>query len=233
MASWEFPAQNPVSLRLRVADGIVAVSARPTAVATVTLDGSAADSTRVEYEHGMLSVIAPDRASLSATVELPGGSSCTMHTASADIRCQGQLGSLDIHTASGDVSAERVSGAAEVVTASGDVYLREGADINVKTASGDIAVGHVSGALTVHTASGDVAVQQASGSRTEVTATSGDISVAVATGAGVYLDLWTMSGTVSSELDPAEETSAAEMTVHCRSISGDVQVSRAAAPAPR
>jgi DUF4097 and DUF4098 domain-containing protein YvlB len=233
MASWEFPAQNPVSLRLRLTDGTVAVSARPITGATVTLDDDGAGLTRVEFENGTLSVLAPVHASLTATIELPEGSSCTMNTASADVRCHGPLGALDIHTASGDVSAERAGGTAAIVTASGDVYLAEGADITAKTASGDIALGHASGAVAVHTASGDVHIAQASGSRTEVTATSGDISVAVAPGAGVYLDLWTMSGTVSSDLDPAEETSGADMTVHCRSLSGDIRVSRAATHASR
>lgn len=232
MPSWEFPAENPVSLRLRVADGTVTVSARPTTVATVTLDDDG-PLTQVEFDNGTLSVLAPVHSSLTATIELPEGSSCTMNAASADIRCHGPLGALDIHTASGDVSAECACGNADIVTASGDVYLADGADITVKTASGDIALGHASGAATVHTASGDVQISQASGSRTEVTATSGDINVAVAPGAGVYLDLFTMSGTVSSDLDPAEETSGADMTVHCRSLSGDVRVSRAATQASR
>jgi DUF4097 and DUF4098 domain-containing protein YvlB len=234
MASWEFPAENPVSLRLRLTDGTIVVSARPTTVATVMLDGAQADATRVEYQQGTLSVNAPHRASLDAFIDLPEGSSCTVHTASADVRCTGDLGALDIHTASGDVSADRVTGAADIVTASGDVRVAEAAGIEVKTASGDITLGRATGPATVNTASGDVRIVQASGSRTEVTATSGDISVAVAAGIGVYLDLWTLSGTVRSELDPAdEETGAADMALTCRSISGDVRVSRAAQPAQR
>lgn len=239
MASWEFPAEDPVSLRLRVPDGSVTVTAARTAMATVTLDangpfrGGDATGTRVEFDHGELSVIAADRASLTVTVELPEGSLCTMHTVSADVRCHGELGALHIHTASGDVSAGRVTGATEIVTASGDVYLGEGTEISLKTASGDIALGRASGVVSVNTASGDVRIGETSGSRTEVTATSGDVSVAVAPGAGVYLDLWTMSGDVSSELDPAEETSAADMTVTCRSISGDVRITRAARTAQR
>lgn len=232
MDSWEFPAESPVSLRLRLADGTIDVSARQTAVATVTLDGEIA-GTRIEFEHGTLSVIAPEHSSLAGFVDLPEGSSCTVHTASADLRCSGDLTALDVHTASGDVSAERVTGAADIVTASGDVHVGAAAGIRVKTASGDITLGRTEGPATVNTASGDVCIEEAAGSRTEVTATSGDISVAVVPGAGVYLDLSTLSGTVRSELDPAEEIAAADMTVNCRSISGDVQVSRTAQAAPR
>lgn len=239
MPSWEFPAENPVRLQLRLTDGSVTVTAAQTSTATVTLDsdgsllGGAVPGTSVDFDDGTLSVLAPVHASLTATIELPQGSSCTMNTVSADVRCHGQFGALDIHTASGDVSAQQASGAAQVVTASGDVYLGDGADINLKTASGDVAVGRASGVIAVHTASGDVAIGEASGSRTEVTAASGDISVAVPPGAGVYLDLYSLSGTVRSDLDPAETGAAAELTVKCRSISGDVQVSRAAQPASR
>jgi DUF4097 and DUF4098 domain-containing protein YvlB len=233
MPSWEFPAENPVSLQLRLTDGTIEVSARQTAVATVILDGDHEDGTRVEFQQGTLWVIAPNHASLTASVALPEGSSCTVHTASADVRCSGHLGALDIHTASGDVSAKRVTGVADIVTASGDVRIAEAAEIRAKTASGDISLGQTTGPVSVHTASGDVRIAQASGSRTEATATSGDITVAVPAGAGVYLDLWTLSGTVRSELDPAEETGAADITLTCRSISGDVRLSRAGLPAPR
>jgi DUF4097 and DUF4098 domain-containing protein YvlB len=228
MPSWEFPAQNPVGLRLRVTDGTIVVSARQAAVAAVILDGAGADDTQVKFEQDTLSVLAPDHASLDALVDLPEGSSCTVHTSSADVRCDGELGALDIHTASGDVSAGRVTGAADIVTASGDVRVVAAAEVSAKTASGDIMLGQTTGRVVVHTASGDVHIAEASGNRTEVTATSGDISVAVARGAGVYLDLSTLSGTVRSELDPADETASADMALTCRSISGDVRVSRAA-----
>jgi DUF4097 and DUF4098 domain-containing protein YvlB len=227
MAIWEFPAQDPVSLQLRIANGTIAVAARQTELVTVALDGDNG-GTRVEFEQGTLSILAPDGASLDALIQLPEGSSAAVHAVSADVRCSGELGALDVHTASGDVSAERVTGEADIVTSSGDVRVAAATAIRAKTASGDITLGQATGLVTAHTASGDVRIAQASGRRTEITATSGDISVAVARGAGVYLDLSTMSGTVRSELDPADETAAADLTVTCRSISGDVRVSRAA-----
>jgi hypothetical protein len=42
-----------------------------------------------------------------------------------------------------------------------------------------------------------------------------------------------LSGTAESELEPAEETGGADMTLTCRTLSGDVQVTRAAQPATR
>jgi hypothetical protein len=241
MTSWEFPAHDPVDLQVRIHAGSVRVLAVPTQTATVTLDGSERllAPTRVEFDHGALSVITPDRhglggfGSLRATVEVPEGSSCLVHTASADVSCTGGLSALDVHTASGDVSAERVSGLTRVVTASGDVEVGTTAEVRVETASGDVRIDQADGAVTVRTASGDVRIAQTSGHGTEVKSASGDISVAVVRGIGVYLDLSSLSGTVSSELEPAEENSGADMTVQCRTISGDIQVLRAAQPAAR
>jgi Putative adhesin len=241
MTSWEFPAQDPVDLQIRVHSGGVRVQAVPTQTATVTLEGSQRllAATRVEFDRGALSVVEPDRlglggfGSLNVTVEVPERSSCLVHSASADVSCTGELSALDAHTASGELSAERVSGLAQVVTASGDVQVGAAAEARVETASGDVRIDQADGAVTVRTASGDVWIGQTSGRRAEVKSASGDISVAVAPGIGVYLDLSSLSGTVSSELEPAEESGGAEMTVQCRTISGDVQVLRAAQPAAR
>jgi hypothetical protein len=241
MTSWEFPVQGPVDLQVRIPAGSVRVLAVPTQTATVALDASdrLIAATRVEFDHGTLSVVAPDRlalgsnAAVDVTVEVPENSSCAAHTASADVSCTGELSGLDVHTASGDVSAERVSGLARVATASGDVHVGEAAEANVETASGDVRIERASGVVTVRTASGDVWIAETTGRRAEVKSASGDIGVGVAPGIGVYLDLSSLSGTVSSELEPAEESGGADITVQCRTISGDVQVIRAAQPAAR
>jgi DUF4097 and DUF4098 domain-containing protein YvlB len=240
MTSWEFPAHDPVDLQVRIHAGDVRVVAVPTQTATVTLDGNErlVAATRVEFDHGALSVAGQDRlgvggnGSLNVTVEVPEGSSCLVHTASAEVSCTGELSALDVHTASGDVTADRVNGLAQLVTASGDVQVGVAAEARVETASGDVRIEQADGAVTVRTASGDVWIAQTSGRRTEVKSSSGDISVAVARGIGVYLDLSSLSGTVSSDLEPAEDNDGTDMTVQCRTISGDVQVLRATQPAP-
>src|ERR1700685_192453 len=69
MTSWEFPASDPVDLRVRIPAGRVTVRAPATQTATVTLEtgrlGGRAerflDDTQVEFDQGALSVIAPDR----------------------------------------------------------------------------------------------------------------------------------------------------------------------------
>jgi len=244
MPSWEFPAHDPVDLQVRLPAGDVTVSAAATQTATVTLDGHdrILAATRVKFDNGTLSIIVPDQprltrdGSVDAVVELPEGSSCRINTASADVQCTGELGALDVRTASGDVSAERVSGPARVDTASGDVSVGQAGEANVETASGDVRIGWARGHAEVHTASGDVQIEAASGRRTDVKSASGDISVGVPPGIGVYLDLSSLSGTVSSELEPGEEAGEAggtDMRLSCRTISGDVRVSRATPAAAR
>ncbi len=247
MTSWEFPTSDPIDLQVRIAAGRIKVTAVSTQTATVTLTphklGGRGEkflaASRVELDQGTLSVIAPDRhrlgrdGSLEAAVELPEGSSCRVDTASADVSCTGELSTLDVHTASGDVSAERVTGLARIATASGDVEVGEAAELTVETASGDVSAARVDGQISVRTASGDVQIGEASGGRADIKATSGDISVAVTPGIAIYLDISTLSGTVSSELETSDESGGTDMTVTCRTISGDVLISRAAQPAAR
>ena len=106
--------------------------------------------------------------------------------------------------------------------------LGTAAEAEVESASGDVQIGQVSGGVVVRTASGDVQIEAASGHRTDINAASGDISVGVAPGIGVYLELSSLSGTVSSEFEPSEQTEGPDMTLQCRTISGDVRISRAA-----
>jgi Putative adhesin len=240
MTTWEFPTSDPVDLQVRIPAGDITVTAVPAQVATVRLEPSGGQgerllaAMRVEFDEGLLSVIAPDRSgllrhgSVDAAVELPEGSSCLVDTASGAVSCTGDLSAVDLRAASGDVSVERVSGLARIKTASGDMYLGAAAEVDVTTASGDLAIERADGDVAVRTASGDVQIASAAGKRVDIKATSGDISVAVTPGIGVYLDLSTLSGTVSSELEPSGEGSSADMTLQCRTISGDVQVRRAA-----
>jgi Putative adhesin len=243
MSSWEFPTDDPVELQMRLLSGSVTVTAAATRTATVTLIGNrpgATDQTgaRVEFERGTLSVNVPEGSalgrhwSIDATIELPEGSSCLVDSVSADVRCTGRLAAVDIRTVSGDIDAEQVSGRAQVHTASGDVYVGQAGTAEAQSTSGDVSIGRV-GDVTVRTASGDVGIDAATGRQVEVKSSSGDIGVRVPPGLGVYLDLSSVSGTVSSELDPAEESDGPQLTLECRTISGDVQVSRAAQPADR
>ena len=226
---------------MHILSGRVTVSAAATGTATVTVVGSgpgarADTAATVAFNQGRLSVSVPGgswpgrHGSVDATVELPEGSSCDIDAASADVRCTGRLGAADIRTMSGDIDVEHVSALAQLQTGSGDVDLRAAGEAKVQTGSGDVSIGQV-GDATIRTASGDVGIGTAAGREVEVKCSSGDIGVGVAPGMGVYLDLSSVSGTVSSKLEPAEAADEADMTLSCRSISGEVRVRSAVQPA--
>jgi len=261
MTTWEFPAPEPISLEAKVPAGSITVNAAPVTMATVSLTAPHAGkrgaeliaATTVEFDAGTLTVTVPDRlrllssTSLDLLVRLPHGSSCVLNAASADIRCSGQLGSLDARTASGSVTTERMTGPVSINTASGDVLLddaaadvavntaagdmgigRAGGDVTVNSASGDLTVGRADGSAKIRTASGDVRIDCITAGSCEVTTVSGDVGIAIPAGIGVYLDLSAISGDVSSDLEPADSGSDAALSLHCRSISGDVRITRAA-----
>lgn len=212
--------------------------------------------TEVSFEGETLRVLTPKRtsirgnASLDLTVELPEGSSVRVQGASADLDFTGAIGRLNAHTASGDVRAERINGDVELTTASGDVRLEDatgdvrattasgditvnsaGGDIIAKTASGDVWVGRAGQSVTAKTASGDVRIDSIASGLADANTVSGDVTVAVVPGIGLYLDISTLTGDVSSDLDSDNSVAVegeATLTVSCRTVSGDVRLTRAA-----
>jgi hypothetical protein len=243
MTSWEFPAEGPVDLHVRIPSGSIAVTATSTQTISVRIlgddgaDGQAA-AAGVEHQGRKLSITAPPRSrllggtpALDVTVTVPSGSCCSAETASADIGCLGELGGLRARTASGDVTAERITGETDVTTSSGDVRLQRcGAAARLKSVSGDIRVDAAGGDTESQTVSGDVHIGGVAAGRITANTASGDITVAVVPGTGVQLDLSTLSGGARSELEPEDgpRDRAADASVTCRSVSGDVTVQRAA-----
>ena len=212
---------------------------------------------QVSFNDGRLEIIQPKssswtrgHASLDVTVKAPAGSSCTVRTASADVSCVGDLAVLEARTASGDVTATSVRGAAAINTASGDVWLeqaggavairtasgdvrlsRAGDDVSVVTASGDARIGTVGGSVSVQTASGDIEIGSVRAGEANVKSVTGDTSIGVARGTEVYLDLSSLTGDISSQLEEAAGGEGVALRLICRSISGDIKISRAAATA--
>jgi hypothetical protein len=210
---------------------------------------------QVSFADGRLEVIGPRRsglwrghAGLEASITMPSGSRCTVRTASADVSCTGELSELDVHTASGDVTVaavtgdvdaesasgdirlEHVGGDADLRTASGDVRLaRAGGDVRVRTASGDVQIGPAVGSVTVLASSGDVRLSNVAAGRAEVKTVSGDIVVGVAPGAGAYLDLSSLTGSATSQLDETGASDDVPLEVICRAVSGDIRITKAPA----
>jgi len=208
---------------------------------------------RVSFDNGRLEVAGPKRTGLwrgypglGLTIRLPRGSRCAVRTASADVTCTGELAELDAHsasgdvtaaavtrnlqasTASGDVRAEETGATADVRTVSGDVRIaRAGGDIQARTASGDVNIATAASSATVNTASGDVRIGNMASGSANVNTASGDVVVGVARDVGVYLDLASLSGSITSQLDDAEPSEDITLEVRCRSLSGDIRIARA------
>jgi DUF4097 and DUF4098 domain-containing protein YvlB len=193
------------------------------------------------------------RQGITCRVRCPEGSLLTVRSRSADLTVRGAIGGMNVATASGDVEADRVLGGLNVKSASGDIGVRVvGAGVNVQTASGDVALGAVRGSINVNTASGDVTINEADDNvnvntvsgdqehgavmRGNVSAhsVSGDVRIGVRRGSKVYLDCTTVSGDTSSELEVSPEAPATDgplVEIRAKTVSGDIRITRAPAPA--
>jgi hypothetical protein len=221
----------------------------------------AAANTRVEMTRDELIVDGPEAAGwifrrgvrIRVAVRVPLDSRLALKVASADARCQGRFGSATIKSGSGDVTVDEVTGDLSAENASGDLAIRRaGGQVNVSSASGDVQVGYAGGDASVTSASGDVAIDEAENSVAAKTASgdirvgvvrrgeaklnsaSGDVSVGVPAGTGVWLDLTTMSGSTTSDLtmsDAAPAEGGAQLTLQVRTMSGDIEVRRVNQPA--
>jgi DUF4097 and DUF4098 domain-containing protein YvlB len=182
-------------------------------------------------------------------VYAPRGSDVAITTASADTDARGTWGSLKVATASGDVSFDELAGDVDVKSASGDIELRRiggRASINsasgdvdidevageavVRSASGDVEIGEALASVTVQTASGDQSVRSVTSGRVTMQSASGDQTVGIAHGTRAFLDVKTMSGDATSELDVADDPGSGEgpqVEVRATAMSGDIRIVRA------
>jgi DUF4097 and DUF4098 domain-containing protein YvlB len=193
------------------------------------------------------------RSGISCRVRVPTSSSLTVRTKSADVAARGALSAATVATASGDVALDRVEGSVNVKSASADVSMRQvGGGVQVQTASGDVEVDVVRGPINVTSASGDVTIREAyndvnantvSGDqehaavlrgRLAANSVSGDVHIGVRRGSKVFLDCNTVSGDTTSELDVTAEaptTDGPMLEVRAKTVSGDILITRAPAPA--
>jgi DUF4097 and DUF4098 domain-containing protein YvlB len=135
-----------------------------------------------------------------------------------------------IQAGSGDVALRTTRGQASVSTGSGDIRLDEAADtVQANSGSGDIAIGDAQGDVSVNTASGDQNLGRAHRGRVRCNAASGDIQIGIADGTAAWLEINSISGSVSSELDGSEPPAEDEETVQVKanSVSGDITLTRA------
>lgn len=174
-------------------------------------------------------------------------SAATVQSGSGDVDLDEVAGELLAESGSGDVRVQRVDGTGRLRAGSGNLEVSTATDrLECHSASGDVSLGHLSGRSTVRTASGDVQVEDCAGDLGVTTASgdhtvqrarsgavrlqsaSGDVHVGVAAGTAAWLDVSTLSGSVSSELEGSDEPGADESRValHVRTVSGDIHLAR-------
>jgi DUF4097 and DUF4098 domain-containing protein YvlB len=178
----------------------------------------------------------------------PHGTSLKATTGSADIRADGRFGEVQTKTGSGDVSVAQVERDAEIKVASGDVKLDRvgeslkvqtaagdvysgpvGGDAEVKTAAGDVNLEDVGGSVSINSASGDLRVGAVSKGTVELKSVSGDMLVGIRRGSRVWMDVKTVTGDASSELDTAADDDGEGPLVELKAtaMSGDIKIVRA------
>ena len=215
-------------------------------------------NTRVELRDGRdLVVVVPRRDGLvfgreprvGIDVRVPHGSALTFRTASADVvatgrfaEVEGKTASGDVHvteaaaarieTASGEVRVDAVAGEARLRSASGDVTLgRAGGPVDANVVSGDLHVGAAALGGAFHAVSGDVEVREVVAGDVELRSVSGDVTLGIARGSRVHVDVTTVSGDLRSDVelgdDPGTDTDGPLVGIHGRTVSGDVHIRNA------
>ncbi len=208
---------RPPSLDVSVAVPSGSAVAVHVAAADVTLSGSFGDV---------------DITSASGDVSIERATSASVSVASGDVSCETVDTDLTAKAASGDIRFGDVGARATVTTASGDISGRDvGGNAELRTASGDVSINRVGGSITCRTASGDVRIAAVRTGSAELDSATGDLRIGVADGTAAWLDVRSITGDVRSSLDSAGPPADGDETVsiHARSLSGDISISRASA----
>lgn len=153
-----------------------------------------------------------------------------------------------VKNGAGDVTVDRATGPADIVLGSGDARLGEldttavvkssngdtwigvaRGDTRVKAANGNVVVDRADAGLAARTANGDVRVGDVARGAVVLETHIGDVEVGIREGAAAWLDVNTVAGRVSNELDAtaAPDGSADSVEVRARTSIGDVVIRRA------
>lgn len=250
----EYACTGAIDVRLQVRHGDITVTAHDQPTAMVTIHGEGAEQSVVNFDGTRLGIETPHsgnwlsfkRSRIRIFVTVPTGSAVTAYLGSADLRTEGQLGSVNTTTGSGDILVAETTGDVNVESGSGDLHLgRVGGLLRANSSSGDITVTEVRGdavievasgdvrldaahgAVRARSASGDIKVTAVHGKDVGIDAASGDVTVGVPAGTSVWLDLSSVSGTTRNTLTPTgQPDGGAALALRVHTISGDIQIRR-------
>ena len=249
VGTWSEPRVDVEVTPIR-GDDISAQAAAETRIEAAERGGRHEVSVRVPKREGRLGIFGRSPELLVA-IRCPEGADLELSTQSADVDGRGSLGAVGVRSASGDVMladaaevsfasasgdlvAGVVSGQLTTKSASGDVAVRSvGGASTVNTVSGDVRLGETAALAAVNTVSGDVELDAVAGGA-RVSCVSGDVRVATRPGLALWIDVQSVSGSVTSDLDVGDAPGGgdAQVELRVRTVSGDVRITRAAtAPA--
>ncbi len=234
-------------------DVLINAGAEPDQVRCTVDDWDAADPSAIQVERRQdrLLITAPqvwgNNSNSDVFLEVPAGLDVSVTTQSGDVVINADLGSgkfttgsgdvavgtsvtLSVKSGSGDIAVGRVHEGAEVTTGSGDISIRDATGpVSAKSGSGDIRLDRLrSAAISGSTGSGDISVPSTTGS-VDLRSASGSIEVGVAEGLPAWLDLNSVTGDISIDLDPSQQPEEGKpyVTIRCRTASGEIDISRA------
>lgn len=172
-------------------------------------------------------------------ITCPPGTDLDLAGGSTDLEAEGELGEVTAKSASGDISLRDVTKKLQLKTASGDISVgRIEADGSIVTVSGDLDIQRILAPLNARTVSGDVQIGAIEAGDLQVQTISGDVRIGVARGTRVWIDAVSVSGDLDSELGLADQAPAgasgeqepggAVVPLHVKTVSGDVNIVRAA-----
>ena len=246
VGTWSEPRVDVEVTPIRGDDASVQAAAE-TRIEAVERGGRHEVSVRVPKREGRLGIFGRSPELLVA-IRCPEGADLELTTQSADLDARGALGAVGVRsasgdamlgdttelsftTASGDLVAGAVSGSLSTKSASGDVAVRSvGGTSTVNTVSGDVRLGESAALAAVNTVSGDVELD-AVGGGARVNCVSGDVHVATRPGLALWIDVQSVSGSVTSDLEVGDSPGGgdAQVELRVRTVSGDVRITRAAA----
>jgi hypothetical protein len=230
-----FEVQGTPEVEIRLSSGEIEVDATVDGRVEVELlahdeeSQQFVDEARVELQGSRVLVDVPQKRGGFSLGSLFGRQGVTCR-----VRCpEGSL--LSVRSKSADVSVRLVTAGVNVQTASGDIELgavRGG--VNVNTASGDVTIGEADDNVNVSTVSGDQEHGAVMRGNVSAHSVSGDVHIGVRRGSKVYLDCSTVSGDTSSELELSPDAPATDgplVEIRAKTVSGDIRITRAPAPA--
>ncbi len=231
-----FDTPEAPKLRISVPAGRVLLETDDAAETVVEVEGPAEQDAKIQLHGGEVVVevgrkVFGFRGDHAIRVRAPHGAEVDAKVASADVEGHGRFGRVEVNSASGDVTFEEVGARLAVNTASGDVEIGHvAAEAKINSASGDVTIGAADADLRVRTASGDQQVRSAASGTVELQSASGDVEVGIRRGSRVYVDLSSMSGDTSSELELSDAPPSSDgplVEVKARTMSGDITIRRA------